>query len=236
MAKALNLCTLHVQFSLVNPMDTQFARNQMVGQQVRAWDVFDQRVLTILATLPREQFVPERYRNLAFADTCLPLAHAQVMMAPKVEGRLLQSLNPQPDESALEIGTGSGFIAACLARMAGELLSVDIFADFTETAGKTLTALGIRNARLETRDGVQLDWLTQRFDVIAVTGSLPAYDPCYAEHLQVGGRLFMIVGQSPVMEALLVTRVAENAWSRESLFETDLPALVNAAVPCRFHF
>ena len=236
MAKALNLCTLHVQFSLVNPMDTQFARNQMVGQQVRAWDVFDQRVLTILATLPREQFVPERYRNLAFADTCLPLAHAQVMMTPKMEGRLLQSLNPQPDESALEIGTGSGFIAACLARMAGELLSVDIFADFTETAGKTLTALGIRNARLETRDGVQLDWLTQRFDVIAVTGSLPAYDPCYAEHLQVGGRLFMIVGQSPVMEALLVTRVAENAWSRESLFETDLPALVNAAVPCRFHF
>ena len=236
MAKALNLCTLHVQFSLVNPMDTQFARNQMVGQQVRAWDVFDQRVLTILATLPREQFVPERYRNLAFADTCLPLAHAQVMMTPKVEGRLLQSLDPRPDESVLEIGTGSGFIAACLARMAGELLSVDIFADFTETAGKTLTALGIRNARLETRDGVQLDWLTQRFDVIAVTGSLPAYDPCYAEHLQVGGRLFMIVGQSPVMEALLVTRVAENAWSRESLFETDLPALVNAAVPCRFHF
>ena len=217
-------------------MDTQFARSQMVGQQVRAWDVFDQRVLTILAALPREQFVPARYRNLAFADTCLPLAHAQVMMTPKVEGRLLQSLDPRPDESALEIGTGSGFMSACLARMAGELLSVDIFADFTETADKILSGLGIRNAHLETRDGVQLDWLAQRFDVIAVTGSLPAYDKRYAEHLQVGGRLFMIVGQSPVMEALLVTRVAENAWSRESLFETDLPALVNAAVPRRFHF
>ncbi len=217
-------------------MDTQFARNQMVTQQVRAWDVLDLRVIAIFDSLPREQFVPERYRKLAFADMQIPLAHEQVMMAPKVEGRLLQALVTQPDESALEIGTGSGFVAACLARMAGEVLSVDIFPNFTDAADKTLKALGMHNVRLETRDGTQLDWLTQRFDVIAVTGSLPVYDKQYAERLKLGGRLFVIVGQPPVMEALLITRVGEDAWSRESLFETGLPALVNASVPHSFRF
>lgn len=217
-------------------MDTQFARNQMVQQQVRAWDVLDPRVLEILESLPREQFVPPAYRKLAFADTSIPLPHDQVMMAPKVEGRLLQALNPQPHESALEIGTGSGFVTACLAKMAGEVLSVDLYPDFTDTAGKTLRGLGIRNARLETRDAVQLDWLSQRFDVIAVTGSLPEYDPRYAERLTLGGRLFVIVGQAPVMEALLITRVAETAWSRESLFETALPALIGVTAPRHFVF
>ncbi|MGA9853523.1 MAG: protein-L-isoaspartate O-methyltransferase [Gammaproteobacteria bacterium] len=217
-------------------MDTQFARNQMVTQQVRAWDVLDLRVLTVFEALPRERFVPERYRKLAFADMQIPLPHGQVMMAPQVEGRLLQALDPQADESALEIGTGSGFVTACLAKMAGEVLSVDIFAEFTEAAGKTLKDIGIHNVQLETRDGSRLDWLTQRFNLIVVTGSLPAYDKLYAERLDVGGRLFVIVGQPPVMEALLITRVGEDAWSRESLFETDLPALVNASVPQSFRF
>lgn len=217
-------------------MDIQFARNQMVSQQVRAWDVLDVRVLTLLEALPREQFVPAAYRKLAYADTQIPLAQGQVMMAPKVEGRLLQALDPQAEESALEIGTGSGFVTACLARLAGEVLSVDIYPDFTATAGKTLSDLGIRNARLETRDGTRLDWLTQRFDVIAVTGSLPTYDKLYAERLNLGGRLFVIAGQPPVMEALLITRVSEDAWSRESLFETVLPPLVNAAQPRNFRF
>ncbi|MGB9428845.1 MAG: protein-L-isoaspartate O-methyltransferase [Gammaproteobacteria bacterium] len=217
-------------------MDIEFARNQMVSQQVRAWDVLDLRILTMLEALPREQFVPERYRKLAFADMQIPLAHGQVMMAPKAEGRVLQALDPQPYESALEIGSGSGFLTACLAKLAGEVLSVDIFPEFTAAASTTLKNLGMHNAELETRDGTQFDWLTQRFDVIAVTGSLPAYDKLYAERLNLGGRLFVIVGQAPVMEALLVTRVTEEAWSRESLFETELPALVNAAVPRRFQF
>ncbi|MGH8307185.1 MAG: protein-L-isoaspartate O-methyltransferase family protein [Gammaproteobacteria bacterium] len=217
-------------------MDTQFARNQMVTQQVRAWDVLDLRVLAVFDALPREQFVPELYRKLAFADMQIPLPHGQVMMAPKVEGRLLQALDPQPDESALEIGTGSGFVTACLSKMAGEVLSVDIFREFTDAAGKTLKGLGVHNAKLETRDGTQLDWLAQRFDVIAVTGSLPAYDKHYAERLNVGGRLFVIVGQPPVMEALVITRVREDAWSRESLFETGLPPLMNASVPHGFQF
>jgi protein-L-isoaspartate(D-aspartate) O-methyltransferase len=217
-------------------MDSQFARYQMVSQQVRAWDVLDLRVLNLLEALPREQFVPAAYRKLAFADTQIPLAHGQVMMAPKMEGRLLQALDPQAEESALEIGTGSGFVTACLAKLAGEVLSLDIFMEFTASAGRTLANLGIHNVQLETRDAAGLDGLTQRFDVIAVTGSLPVYDQRYAERLNVGGRLFVIVGQTPVMEALLVTRVGEEAWSRESLFETVLPPLVNAVAPDGFQF
>ena len=217
-------------------MDTEFARAQMVSQQVRAWDVLDARVLTVLDALPREQFVPAAYRKLAFADMQIPLAHAQVMMAPKVEGRLLQALDPQANESALEIGTGSGFVTACLAKLAGEVLSLDIYADFTSSAGRLLAGLGIRNAVLETRDATVLDGLQQRFDVIAVTGSLPLYDARYAGRLNMGGRLFVIAGQPPVMEALLITRVAEDAWARESLFETALPPLINAAAPAAFRF
>lgn len=217
-------------------MDVQFARNQMVLQQLRAWSVLDERVLEIMRALPRERFVPPPYRNLAFADAQIPLAHGEVMMAPKVEGRLLQALDPRPGETALEIGTGSGFITACLARLAGEVLSVDIYPDFTQTAGKTLRELGIANAELETRDGLRLDWLGQDFDVIAVTGSLPQYDARYAERLNVGGRLFVIVGEPPVMEAWLVTRTTEDAWTRQSLFETELPPLAGAAAPRRFLF
>jgi protein-L-isoaspartate(D-aspartate) O-methyltransferase len=217
-------------------MDIEFARDQMVKQQVRAWDVLDKRVLDMLESLPRESFVQARYRNVAYADTQIPLAHGEVMMAPSVEGRALQALNPLASERALEIGTGSGFFAACLAKLAREVVTVDIHADFTETATKTLKSLGLKNLKLETRDGSRLDWLNERFKVIAVTGSLPEYDPAYAERLEVGGRLFAIVGQSPVMEAVLVTRTAEDTWSRESLFETDLPPLVNAVAPRKFQF
>lgn len=212
------------------------AREQMVSQQIRAWDVLDPRVLAVLDALPRDRFAPEQYRKLAYADTQIPLAHDQVMMTPKIEGRLLQALDPQPNESVLEIGTGSGFLAACLARLGGEVLSVDIFPEFTAASTEILRQLGIRNTRLETRDASRLDWLAQRYDVIAVTASLPEYDRQYAEHLNVGGRMFAIIGQLPIMEAVLVTRVSEEAWARESLFETALPPLLNAATPPRFRF
>ncbi|HEX5339923.1 MAG TPA: protein-L-isoaspartate O-methyltransferase [Gammaproteobacteria bacterium] len=217
-------------------MALQDARNQMVLQQVRAWDVLDRRILDMLESLPRERFVPEKYRDMAFADANVPLAHGQLMMTPKLEGRMLQALNPQPGEKTLEIGTGSGFVTACLSRLGTEVLSLDIFPDFTEQAGATLKSLGVRRVKLETEDGTQLQLGKKRFDVIAVTGSLPAYTETYAELLNVGGRLFVIVGGSPVMEALLITRVSETGWSRKSLFETDLPALVNAAAPNKFVF
>lgn len=217
-------------------MNIEFARTQMVEQQVRAWDVLDMRVLGVIENLPRERFVPERFQELAFADTAIPLAHEQVMMTPKVEGRLIQALNPQPGERALEIGTGSGFLTACLARMGAEVLSLDIFPDFTEQAAATLKSLGIRKVKFDTQDGTRPELGKKRFDVIAVTGSLPVYVDNYAQSLSIGGRLFVIVGESPVMEALLITRVSDTGWSRKSLFETDLPALINAATPDRFVF
>ena len=215
-------------------MDMQAARSQMVHQQVRTWDVLDPRVLALLESLPRDKFVPEPLRDFAYADMQLPLPHGEVMMQPKVEGRLLQALDPQANDSVLEIGTGSGFFAACLAKLAREVLTVDIHPDFTENAAKPLKSLGLKNAKLETRDGTRLDWLSARYDLIAVTGSLPVYDATYAKHLNVGGRLAMIVGESPVMEALLITRTAEDSYSRVALFETDLPALVGAVAPRPF--
>jgi protein-L-isoaspartate(D-aspartate) O-methyltransferase len=173
---------------------------------------------------------------VAYADAPIPLPHGEWMMAPSVEGRALQALDPQPLETALEIGTGSGFFAACLAKRARDVLSVDIHPDFIENAGKTLKALGFKNVKLETRNGTKLDWLEQRYDVIAITGSLPELQEAYAERLNVCGRLFVVVGQPPVMEALLITRTAEDAWTRTSLFETALPALKNAAMPRSFKF
>lgn len=217
-------------------MDMQDARVQMVQQQIRAWHVLDARTLAVFEALPRDKFVPEAWRNMAYADTPLPLPHGECMWIPTIEGRVLQALAPEPVESVLEIGTGSGYFAACLAKCAREVLSVDIHPDFTEDAGKTLKGLGFKNVKLETRDGARLDWLEGRHDVIVVTGSLPEYDAAYAQRLNVGGRLFMIVGSSPVMEGIVVTRTAEDSWSRVSLFETDVPALKNAAEPRRFRF
>jgi protein-L-isoaspartate(D-aspartate) O-methyltransferase len=217
-------------------MDIEAARIQMVQQQIRAWHVLDARILSVFETLPRDKFVPEAYRNLAYADVSIPLPHGEWMWIPTLEGRVLQALDPKPSESVLEIGTGTGYFAACLAKRAREVFSVDIHPDFIESAGKTLKGLGFKNVRLETRDGTRLDWLDQRYDVIVVTGSLPGYDGAFADRLNVGGRLFVIVGRSPVMEGLVVTRTAEDAWSRVSLFETDLPALQNATEPSRFQF
>ncbi|MFI4921990.1 MAG: protein-L-isoaspartate O-methyltransferase, partial [Gammaproteobacteria bacterium] len=151
-------------------MDMQAARSQMVHQQIRTWEVLDLRILSVFETLPRDKFVPEAYRNAAYGDMQIPLPHGEVMLTPKVEGRLLQALNPQAGERALEIGTGSGYFAACLARLARDVLTVDIHPDFVETAAKTLKGLGLKNVQAETRDGSRLEWLNGRYDLIAVTG------------------------------------------------------------------
>jgi protein-L-isoaspartate(D-aspartate) O-methyltransferase len=217
-------------------MDIETARTQMVQQQIRAWHVLDASTLSVFEALPRDKFVPEAYANMAYADAPIPLPHGEWMWIPTIEGRVLQVLDPKPNESVLEIGTGSGYFAACLAKRAREVLSVDIHPDFVESAGKILKSLGAKNVKLETRDATRLDWLQQRYDVIALTASLPQYDEAYAERLNVGGRLFVIVGESPVMEALVVTRTAEDSWSRQSLFETDIAPLKNAVAPRRFTF
>ncbi|MEW6353189.1 MAG: protein-L-isoaspartate O-methyltransferase [Pseudomonadota bacterium] len=216
-------------------MNIEQARFNMIEQQIRTWEVLDQSVLDLLARVPREEFVPPAYRKLAFADINIPLGHGQVMMQPKVEGRLLQALQIQPRDTILEVGTGSGYVTALLANLGAQVCSVDIFPDFTDTARRKLAAHGIGNVTLETGDAAQ-GWAAHGpYDVIAVTGSLPlATTQGFEQSLKVGGRLFVIVGRAPAMEALLITRVDDAQWVRESLFETDIPALLNAPQPPAF--
>jgi protein-L-isoaspartate(D-aspartate) O-methyltransferase len=216
-------------------MNIELARQQMVQQQVRTWDVFDTAVLSVLSSVPREQFVPAGLESLAFAETELPLRHGQLMMTPNVEGRMLQALDIKPSDDALEIGTGSGFITACLARLAKAVTSVDLYEDFQETAAADLADSGISNFDLQVMDATQ-QLPDGKFDVIAVTGSIQKFDPRLVMALNDGGRLFVVVGSSPTMEARLVRRTGENDWQTSSLFETELPALVNAGSPPQFSF
>lgn len=217
-------------------MNTDIARLNMVEQQVRAWDVFDPEVLEVLSEVPREQFVPREYASLAFADTQIPIGHGQRMMTPTIEGRLLQSLDLDGDEQILEVGTGSGFLTACLATLGGHVTSIDIHDDFLKRAGERLADNGIDNVDLLNMDAMR-ELPGGGFDAIAVTGSLEHFDTRFVDALNEGGRLFVIVGHSPVMEARLVTRpTSSNEWATESLFETDLAPLVNGALPPQFSF
>jgi protein-L-isoaspartate(D-aspartate) O-methyltransferase len=211
------------------------ARLNMIENQVRAWEVLDQRVLDVMIRVPREEFVPPRYHDLAFADTEVPLGHGQAMMAPKVEGRLLQALDVQPSDIILEVGTGSGYLTALLANLGHHVYSVEIFPDFSTQAGKRLAAHGLHNVTLEKGDAAH-GWPARApYDVIAVAGSLYSLPDSFRRNLKVGGRLFVVLGEAPAMEAVLITR-EKDGWARESLFETVLAPLVNAPQPPRFVF
>ena len=213
----------------------ELARHNMIEQQIRPWEVLDQRVLDTLTQTPREDFVPERYRNLAFGDIAIPLSHGEVMMKPAVEGRLLQALALQPTDSVLEVGMGSGYLTACLARLAASVTSIDILPDFTEAARRKLKAHGFSNVVLHTGDASR-GWGEHRYPAIAVTGSVATVDDVWQHSLSLGGRLFIVVGQPPIMEALLITRVGEQEWTRESLFDIELPPLHGAAPVKTFSF
>jgi protein-L-isoaspartate(D-aspartate) O-methyltransferase len=215
--------------------DLQFARRQMIEQQVRAWEVLDPRVLEAMQQVPREEFVPLAYREFAFADTAVPLDHGQSMLPPKLEGRILQALQIQPQEDALEVGTGSGFFAACIGQLARSVRTIDLFADFTVSARERLQRTGTHNVVAATADAMQLAE-RDAYDVIAVTGALPVYLERFEQALRMGGRLFVAVGNGPLLEALRVTRTGPSDWSRERLFETGMPALINAPEPSRFVF
>ena len=217
-------------------MDFEQARHNMIEQQIRTWEVLDVSVLDLFQTLHREDFVPAAYRRLALADINVPLAHDQVTMTPKMEARLLQSVAIQRTDRVLEVGTGCGFMTALLGSAAGEVHSVDIFPEFTNTAGPKLSRYGIGNVRLHTGDAA-LGWpQVGPYDVMVITGSVPVLPDAYAEQLAPGGRLFVIAGQSPAMEALLITRTRGGGLSRESLFETDLPPLLGLPAPSAFRF
>jgi protein-L-isoaspartate(D-aspartate) O-methyltransferase len=210
-------------------------REQMIEQQVRAWDVLDTRVLDVLRRVPRELFVAEAQRYRAYADVEVPLARDQHMLRPSVAGRLLQAVLPQHAERVLEVGAGSGFVTACLRAMASKVRSLEIFPELAETAYRNLAALGMRDVEVVEADALQGD-SGAPYEVIAVTASLPVYDGRFEGMLAVGGRLFVVVGEPPVMEARLVRRTAESAFATQSLFETVIDPLVNAPRPPRFTF
>jgi protein-L-isoaspartate(D-aspartate) O-methyltransferase len=216
-------------------MQTVNVREQMIEQQVRAWDVLDAHVLTVMREVPRELFVPAEHRYLAYADVEVPLPCGQRMLRPSVAGRLLQALLPEATETVLEIGTGTGFLTACLRAMAARVRSLEVFAELADAARRNLAALGMRDVEVVDADAWSFE-SGARYGAIAVTGSLPLYDARFERMLSVGGRLFVVVGEAPVMEARLVRRTAEEAWATESLFETVIDPLANAARPPRFTF
>jgi protein-L-isoaspartate(D-aspartate) O-methyltransferase len=213
-------------------IDFQALRNTMVEQQVRPWEVLDPRVLAAISSVPREDFVPAAYRSLAYADLPLPLAHGETMLKPVVEGRLLQALGLQAGDEVLEIGTGSGYLTACLAHLAREVVSIDAFADVTAQARARLDARGIGNVRLETAD-VHAWTPNRKFDAIAVTGAVAQTPEAFARWLKPGGRLFAIVGLSPVQTAQRYTWRGDTLHA-EPLFETDVPYLRGAEPVARF--
>ena len=219
---------------LVN--DIELARRNMILQQIRPWEVLDERVLDVIQRVPREDFVPDAYRGLAFADVEIPIGHGRHMLAPRIEARMLQVLDPRPGDRILEVGTGTGFVTACLARLGGTVTSLDTQPEFTAAAAERLEALGIEGVELRTADALSADFGAERFDVIAVNGSLPDCVSRFEKLLKLGGRLFLVCGQLPVMEAMLITRVGEDAWRREGLFETALAPLENAPSPVSFQF
>ena len=216
-------------------MNIELARRKMVQQQVRTVDVFDPDILQVLRSVPREQFVPAGLEALAFAETELPLGHDQYMMAPNVEGRMLQALDIQETDAVLEIGTGSGFITACLARLAESVTSIDIYEDFQAAARANLEDSGITNFELQIMDATR-ELPAGEFDVVATTGSLEVFDPRLVMALKPGGRLFVVVGAAPNMEARLVIRTGDKDWQTRSLFETELAPLVNGGLPPQFSF
>jgi protein-L-isoaspartate(D-aspartate) O-methyltransferase len=215
-------------------MDTLFARQQMVDQQVRTWEVLDPAVLAALAAVPREAFVPAAYEALAFADASIPIGFGQTMLAPKLQGRILQALGIEASDAALEIGTGTGYLCACMEQLAGSVRSMELHAELADIARANLRAMAC-TANVEVRDAFDAAPLGE-FNAIAVTASLPVYDRRFEQALRIGGRLFVVVGVAPVMDALLVRRMSETQWVRESLFETVLDKLIGAPGPDGFVF
>ncbi len=216
-------------------MPIEPAREQMIEQQVRAWEVLDERVLAVMRLVPREQFVPAAERFLAFADVDVPLPHGQHMLRPSVAGRLLQALDLTGAERVLQVGAGSGFLTACLAAASAHVLALEIFPDLADWTRTNLAALSVKNAEVLTCDALKFD-TAPLYHTIALTGSLPVYDERFQRQLEIGGRLFVCVGGQPIMDARIVRRITADSWVSESLFETVVDPLINAPRPEEFAF
>jgi len=211
------------------------SRFNMIEQQIRPWDVHDMQVLGLLSTVKREQFVPEGKQGLAFMDIEIPLGFGVSMWQPKLEARVLHELQVHKNERVLEVGTGSGYLTALLSRLAAQVASVEIVPELSVQAAHKLAAHDFGNVQLETGDASS-SWGSTKYDVIVLTGSLPVYPKAFQQQLSVGGRLFAIVGDAPVMEAMLVTRRSNDVFELVTLFETNIAALQNAPQPQHFEF
>ena len=221
---------------MTSQTDLERARFNMIEQQIRTWEVLDQRVLDLLFRIRREEFVPAPYRAIAFVDMEIPIGHGEKMLQPKLEARMVQELALNPTDRVLEIGTGTGYMTALLARLGGHVFSVDIEAEFTVSAREKLAAHQIRNVTLDTGDAAR-GWDQHRpYDAIVLTGSFPVLFESFRASLKPGGRLLAVVGDPPVMEARLVTCTAPGAYNTVALFETCIAPLKNASQPERFVF
>ncbi len=217
-------------------MNIEQARFNMIEQQIRPWDVLDPQVLDLLFVVKREDFVPAAYRNLAFADMEIPIGSGQAMLAPKIEAKMLQELGIKKTDKVLEIGTGSGYMAALLAARAEHVVTVEIRPEIAATAKENLARAGVSNVSIEVGNGIN-GW-SQRgpYDAIVVSGSVPNVSPSLLKQLRVGGRLAVITGEAPVMEAQLITCTAEGTYNTVNLFETVVPVLDGADAKDQFSF
>jgi protein-L-isoaspartate(D-aspartate) O-methyltransferase len=212
------------------------ARFNMVEQQIRTWEVLDSRVLDVLREVPREDFVPTRYRKMAFSDLRLPLKQGQVMMKPLEEGRMLQAMDIRPGQRVLEIGTGSGFVAACLSALGADVLTIDLHAELADSARSRFGRLGVERVRVESADALENFEPEHLFDRVLVTASAEEVPPRFKSWVVPGGLLFVVRGNSPAMEAVCLQRLDADRWHAESLFETDLPRLIGAEDQPTFEF
>jgi protein-L-isoaspartate(D-aspartate) O-methyltransferase len=217
-------------------MDVERARFNMVEQQIRPWDVLDTKVLDLLHKVKREDYVPAAYKALAFADLEIPIGLGEKMLSPKLEARILQELTINPADRILEVGTGSGYMTALLASQGAHVYSVDILDACVKVGGSRLAQHGIHNVTLEQGDAA-CGWDKHGpYDVIVLTGSVPVLSLSFQQSLAAGGRLFVVVGEVPAMDARLITCSAPGAYSTASLFETCVPALRNAPPRAQFSF
>ena len=234
--KPLTLCSRFFMVLSMSEMNFELARSNMIVQQIRPWDVLDERLLETLQRIPREEFVPAQYRNLAFTDMSIPLGRGQAMMAPKLEARLVQALALTPTDKVLEVGTGSAYVTAVLAALAKHVYSVDIVPEFKMAAERKLAARGITNVTLDVGDAARGWDRHGPYDAILITGSLASLPDNFRSSLALGGRLVAVVGASPAMQARWVHRLTDTGFDERALFETDLAPLVNAQEPAKFIF
>ncbi|MYN06522.1 protein-L-isoaspartate O-methyltransferase family protein [Pseudoduganella aquatica] len=216
-------------------MNIEQARFNMIEQQIRPWDVLELDVLDLLNVVKRENFVPASHKNLAFVDTEIPLGNGYTMLTPKLEARILQDVQLKKHENVLEIGTGSGYMAALLAHKGRHVTTVEISPELKAQAEQNLAAAGITNVTVELGDGSQ-GWANGApFDLIVLSGSVPLLPEAFLQQVKVGGRVFAIIGEAPSMSGVLVTRTSDG-YEQKKLFETDVKPLQNAAKPSQFTF